>query len=121
MMMDTSERERELQAHIHSLLSLYARKHLATDHVTWTAESVTRCFFEYLHPIPSTDPTAVALPVDPFEILSRRWELSSLDPYEEKWGVDGVSEALRYLKEQIGLLPRQSDAAEKYWRDDTDG
>ncbi|KAI0363531.1 hypothetical protein BV20DRAFT_1007236 [Pilatotrama ljubarskyi] len=119
-MMDATDRELELRAHIHSLLSHYARKHLATDHVAWTEEEVANHLSECLRIIPTTDPTAVALPLDPFEVLSRQWALSKLDLYEEKWSLGGVADSIAYLKKHITALARQADAAEKHWREDTD-
>ncbi|KAI8995274.1 hypothetical protein BD414DRAFT_372488, partial [Trametes punicea] len=86
-----------LRAHIRSLLSQYALTHLAMNYVTWTEDSVSESLAECLHTIPTTDSTAVALPVDPFVVLSQRWNLFKLDPYEERWKIPD-EDALMYLK-----------------------
>ncbi|KAI0334387.1 hypothetical protein GY45DRAFT_1242727 [Cubamyces sp. BRFM 1775] len=119
--METVDRELELRAHIHSLLSQYAFTHLTTDYVHWTERSVADRLSECLHPIPTTDSTAVALPVDPFELLSQRWKLQKLDPFDERWKVTDA-DAVGYLKAQVGAIRSRPSVLEsdRSWGD-TDG
>ncbi|KAI0673683.1 hypothetical protein C8Q78DRAFT_952500, partial [Trametes maxima] len=86
-----------LREHIRSLLSEYVFAHLTTDYVAWTHDTVANTLSRCLHNIPTTDPTAISLPLDPFEMLSQRWNLSSLDVFEEKWKVPD-SKHVAYMK-----------------------
>ncbi|KAI9068681.1 hypothetical protein FKP32DRAFT_1641905 [Trametes sanguinea] len=117
--MESLDRELELRAHIHSLLSQYALAHLATDHLLWTEDVVTEALSKCLHTIPATDSTAVALPIDPFELLNRRWGIANLDPYEEIWKVSGM-QVVQYLKQHLSNKPGQASIADRQWEDNED-
>lgn len=69
-----------------------------------------------MRPIPTTDSTAVALPIDPFELLSHRWKLQKLDPYEERWKV-GDQDAVGYLKTQVSAIRGRPSVVEsdRHW------
>lgn len=70
--------------------------------------------------VPLAGPTEVALPVDPLETLSQKWDLSKLDLYEERWKV-GESEILAYLRRQLACAPCRTGMAEQHWRSAADG
>ncbi|EIW63968.1 uncharacterized protein TRAVEDRAFT_102597, partial [Trametes versicolor FP-101664 SS1] len=86
-----------LRAHIRSLLSQYAATHLATNYIAWTESEVANGLAECLGPIPMTERNAIALPLEPLQVLSQQLNLISLDVYEERWKVID-KDAVAYLK-----------------------
>lgn len=66
-----------------------------------------------------TERTAVALPLEPFEVLSQEWDLPGLDLYEEKWKVTD-RDVVIYLKQQMVARKAQGEISDGYWRDNDD-
>ncbi|KAI0828957.1 hypothetical protein BC628DRAFT_1182504 [Trametes gibbosa] len=119
MIIDSAGRELELRAHIHSLLSKYVSTHLATDYVSWTQAEVAHCLTECLYLIPLTERTAIALPLDPFDLLSQEWNLDRLDVFEEKWKVTD-KDVVSYLQQQMAALQSRREGADGHWRNHDD-
>ena len=38
-----------------------------------------------LKPVPVTDPTTLALPMDPFDALKARWRIGEIETWDETW------------------------------------
>ncbi|KAI0652408.1 hypothetical protein C8Q79DRAFT_937519 [Trametes meyenii] len=70
--------------------------------------------------IPITDPATIALPLDPFEVMSQRWNLSKLDVFEEKWKVPDT-DYISYIKTHMGTVFHPGPSAgERYWKSNED-
>lgn len=68
-----------------------------------------------------TERNAIALPLEPLEVLSQQLNLISLDVYEERWKVMD-KDAVAYLKRHMVSLQRRTEgAAERPWKTDDDG
>ncbi|OJT04460.1 hypothetical protein TRAPUB_4730 [Trametes pubescens] len=66
-----------------------------------------------------TERTAIALPLDPLQVLSQILNLPSLDVYEERWKVMD-KDAVAYLKRQMVALQGRTEGAERHWKTDDD-
>ena len=62
----------------------------------------------------------MAFPIDPLEVLSRKWELSELDLYEERWRVEDAS-VVSYMRRKLGAPVSGIMGSENVWKDDLDG
>ena len=57
--------------------------------------------------------------MDPLELLSQRWKLQNLDPFEERWKVTDGDE-VGYLKTQVGAIRSRPSILEsdRHWTSD---
>ena len=75
---------------------------------------------ECLSPVPLVSPTYVVLPEEPFEILSRPWELPKLDVYEEHWKLS-EEDTKAFIKKNVTPLLCGCAVSEEPWKDEHDG
>jgi hypothetical protein len=71
---------------------------------------------QYLRAVPTHDPNSFTLPTEPFDDLSKLFDLQNLKPFDVKLAVE--AEALRYLKDSFTLPGRP--CSERCWEDSDD-
>ncbi|KAF7304941.1 hypothetical protein MKEN_01208400 [Mycena kentingensis (nom. inval.)] len=103
---DDAQSPQLIAVHIHRLLFNYAQLHLTTDYIALTTEAVTQLWSQYLHKVPTVDQTALRLPPDPFDTLSRIHGLGSLPPFQEK--LQSTPDAIQYIKKVIGTAAKKA-------------
>ncbi|KZT08646.1 uncharacterized protein LAESUDRAFT_600727, partial [Laetiporus sulphureus 93-53] len=74
-----------LRNHIRKLLFDYALTHLTTDYVAWTHDAVSELLSDTLQPVSTTISNDPFLPVEPLDVLLRRWGTQASVQFEENW------------------------------------
>ncbi|TFK32113.1 hypothetical protein BDQ12DRAFT_728943 [Crucibulum laeve] len=108
----------QFRRHIRSLLYEYALTHLTTDYIQFTEDAVSELLSQSLAYIPTTDPTALVIPSEPFDVFSQNYRIAEIAAYEEK--IQTSPEALAYLKDVLRSRPGKS-RSEKAQNEDNDG
>ncbi|KAK7449620.1 hypothetical protein VKT23_013096 [Stygiomarasmius scandens] len=96
---EKARQEEATRLHVRNILEPYVKKHLTTDYVQFTEQSVSELLSQALRIIPLVESQSLRPPTEPFEALARY--LNDLEDYRET-PLRNTPDVVTYLKNFIG-------------------
>ncbi|KAF9449716.1 hypothetical protein P691DRAFT_790582 [Macrolepiota fuliginosa MF-IS2] len=103
--MDPSDNEDCIKQRVHHMLYNYAKTHLTTDHVVFTAIVFSQLRPHLFKEVPLADPAAFILPTDPFDAFLKLHSLDQPPRHEERFRANHEATLLlkRHLRIREGI------------------
>lgn len=129
----TMHDEDAIRAHIHSHLDDYVKTYITPDRLSTyeiisnvsdaskkvrLAHVTLQALIDCLKPVSFIEPGVFSIPVHPLHVLAQKWQLDSLEPYDEEWQMD--RQALEFIR-RSRQLPSTKPMTERVWDIDDPG